>query len=195
MVASSWPLYLGLACFSATLLGLFGNSFPRGATALTVLSVAMLIDTGTGNIATVLLMGGKSRWNLVNAGTGLTVDVILDLILIPRYGATGAAIGWAVAIATINILATAEVHFLMGLKVLDRAIVHTAVVCLVCFGIPGLLLRLFAPGAVWTVAAWAVIGIIGYGAWWWSRRREPAVVTALDAFRGVVSRRPSVTHL
>jgi O-antigen/teichoic acid export membrane protein len=193
VVASSWPLYIGLACFSSTLLRLFGHSFPRGATALTVLSVAMLIDTGTGNIASVLLMGGKSKWNLVNAGTGLTVDVVVDLLLIPHYGATGAAIGWAASIATINTLATAEVHFLMRLKVVDRAIVKAAFAALVCFGIPGLLLRFLAHGA-WPLAAWAAIGSVTYGAWWWSRRRDPGVASVVQAFRGITARRTTGTR-
>lgn len=181
VVVSSWPLYLGLACFSPLVLRLFGHGFSHGATALTILSLAMLVDMATGNITTVLLMAGSSRWNLLNAGTGLTIDVIVDLLLIPHHGATGAAIGWATSIVTINVMACLEVHFLMGLQIFDRANIRAMAVALACFGLPGLVLTAVAGHSPWSLVVWAAVGGSTYAGWWWQRRNDPDVLAVLRA--------------
>lgn len=181
VVASSWPLYIGLACFAPLILRLFGHGFTHGATALTILSLAMLVDMATGNIATVLLMAGSSRWNLLNASTGLTIDVVVDLILIPHHGATGAAIGWATAIVTINVMACLEVHYLMGLQIFDRANIRAMAVALLCFGLPGVVIAALAGDSVWSLVAWVAIGGVSYLSWWWRRRNDPDVRFVLRA--------------
>ena len=89
---SSWPLYLLMGVFAPTVLGLFGPSYPQGATALSVLCAAMLVALAAGNVGSVLLMGGKSTWVLGDKILALTVNVAANLILIPRYGITGAAV-------------------------------------------------------------------------------------------------------
>jgi O-antigen/teichoic acid export membrane protein len=181
VVASSWPLYLGLACFSPVILRVFGGSFTSGATALTILSLAMLVDTATGNVGSVLLMAGSSRWNVTNACAGLAVDVGVDLWLIPDHGATGAAIGWAAAICVINLMACLEVHYLMHLQIFDRATIRTALVAALCFGLPGIVLGLADPGEIWPLVTWGAISVTAYVAWWWRRRNEPDVHLLLDA--------------
>jgi O-antigen/teichoic acid export membrane protein len=170
VVATSWPLYLGLACFSPAILRIFGPTFTAGATALTILSVAMLVDTATG-----------SRWNLINAGAALSVDVVLDLILIPAHGATGAAIGWSASIVLINVMACLEVHHLMRLRIFDRATARTAAAAAICFGVPGIVLGVTASHSLWVLAAWLVIGCATYLVWWWRRRHSPEVGVVLGA--------------
>ncbi|MGH2684981.1 MAG: MATE family efflux transporter, partial [Actinomycetota bacterium] len=91
----SWPLYLSLAVFSPLLLQIFGPEFVVAQTALMIASLAMLVSMGTGNVTVILLMGGKSWWNLLNVLGALTLNVLLNLYLIPRYGIAGAALAWA----------------------------------------------------------------------------------------------------
>ena len=76
---------LVFAVFGPLLLGVFGRGFDQGSTALAILSVAMLVNLGTGNVTVVLLMGGKSSWNLVNTAIALALNIGLNLVLIPRY--------------------------------------------------------------------------------------------------------------
>jgi O-antigen/teichoic acid export membrane protein len=118
---------------------------------------------------------------MINAGAGLAVDVVIDLLLIPDHGATGAAIGWAAAIGVINLLACLEVHFLMHLQIFDWATVRTAAAAAVCFGIPGLALGLAAPHRLWPVVVWLLVGGSAYLAWWWRRRDDDDVNLVLDA--------------
>ncbi|MER7459434.1 lipopolysaccharide biosynthesis protein [Micromonospora sp. NPDC126480] len=101
----SWPVYLLLAVFGPAFLELFGSGFTAGATAMTVLALAMLVNTGVGNVQSLLLMGGHSGLHLVATLAGLLVTVSLGLVLIPGHGATGAALAWAAGIVTENLVA------------------------------------------------------------------------------------------
>ena len=79
LIVVSWPLFLSLAVFGPVLLGVFGPGFDEGATALAILSMAMLVNLGTGNVTVVLLMGGKSSWNLLNTAVALVLNVGLNI--------------------------------------------------------------------------------------------------------------------
>jgi O-antigen/teichoic acid export membrane protein len=117
LVALSWPFYIALVLFAPTMLRLFGKQFAAGgAPALTILAVAELYDMGTGNVTLVLLMGGRSSWNLMNGGLSLGVNLALNFLLIPHLGLTGAALAWAASIFVENTAAVIEVRFLLRLS-------------------------------------------------------------------------------
>ncbi|MCO1598598.1 lipopolysaccharide biosynthesis protein [Micromonospora sp. RHAY321] len=122
----SWPVYLLLAVFGLAFLQLFGPEFTAGTTAMTVLALAMLINTGVGNVQSLLLMGGRSGLHLVAAVAGLLVTVSLGLWLIPEHGVTGAAVAWAVGIATENLTAFGCARTVVGQPLVDAALVRAA---------------------------------------------------------------------
>src|SRR5437879_9371244 len=94
LMVATWPLYLTFGLFAPTLLRIFGHGFEGGTGALEVLGFTMLAATAVGTVDMVLLMGGKSSWNLINTVIALTTNIALNFLLIPRYGGTGAAIAW-----------------------------------------------------------------------------------------------------
>jgi O-antigen/teichoic acid export membrane protein len=116
LMALSWPFYLVLALFPGTVLGLFGHAFGVGAVALALLCLTELFDMGTGNITLVLLMGGRSKWNLINIFLGLVTTVGLDWLLIPHYGVVGAAIGSGASTIVVNLAAVIQVAAFMKMK-------------------------------------------------------------------------------
>ena len=188
LVVVSWPVFLVFAVFGPLLLGVFGNGFGRGATALAILSVAMLVNLGTGNVTVVLLMGGKSSWNLVNTAIALALNVGLNLVLIPRYGIAGAAIAWAVSIIVDNVLALIEVWLFLGMRPFGRGYLPAAGTALVCVGGVGLVARaIFGADAIGFVVfvavalplyAWAV----------WRQREVLRLGDLIGAFRSDRSR-------
>ncbi len=95
LMLMAWPMYLGLAVFAPLLLRVFKPQYVSGASSLEILAVTMLVATGIGPVDMVLLMGGRSFWNLSNVIVALGVNVALSLILIPRIGIAGAALAWA----------------------------------------------------------------------------------------------------
>jgi O-antigen/teichoic acid export membrane protein len=141
LMLASWPLYAVFAIFPATVLNIFGPRYTAGASALTVLSLAMLVNLGTGNVTVVLLMGGRSTWSAINAGAALAVNISLNLLLVPRIGILGAAIAWAVSIVVDNVTAMVEIRWVMGLDPFGPGYWLAAGTTLACFGGPGLIAR------------------------------------------------------
>jgi O-antigen/teichoic acid export membrane protein len=179
LVLVAWPLYLGTAFLAPLVLRLFGAGYGSGATVTVLLSLTMLVATGCGSIDAVLTMAGRTSWNLVNVLLAVAVDVVLDLVLIPRMGIDGAAIGWAAAIVTNNLLPVAQVVRSLGLHPLGRGTVRAMALALSCFGVLPLVAWSVSGELGWIAAAFAV-GLVGY-AWGCGRSREVLHLTAMLA--------------
>jgi O-antigen/teichoic acid export membrane protein len=162
LVTAVWPLYLSFALFSPALLRVFGGEFRAGESVLVVLGLTMLVATGVGTVDVVLLMGGKSSWNLYNTIAGLTVQIVLNLLLIPPFGVTGAALAWAASILTNNLLPLAQVWKFMDLHPFGRGFRHIAPIALVCYGTVGLALRLVFGASIPAFIAFELIGGLLY---------------------------------
>ena len=105
----TWPLYLLVMTYAPVYLGLFGTAYRDGAPSSWCWPAAMLVATGCGMVDMVLSMAGRTAWNLVNVLVALASRSALDLLLIPRLGALGAAIGLAAAVVANNLLPLAQV--------------------------------------------------------------------------------------
>jgi O-antigen/teichoic acid export membrane protein len=172
LIALSWPMFLILAVFSPFVLSVFGEGFGIGSTALTILAVAMLVNLGTGNVTVVLLMGGKSSWNLLNTAVAVTTNVSLNLLLIPPFGMEGAAVAWAATIGVENVMAVAEVWRFLGMRPFGPGYAPVALAALVCVGGVALVARIVAgPDAVGFVLAVAVAAPLYVAVLWRLRER------------------------
>lgn len=110
----AWPFLAQLAVFGDVVLSWFGPGFVAGHAALVVLCVALAVQARAGAVQTVLLMAGRSRWQLLDKAGGLGLLVVLDLALVPVLGVTGAAIGWASVLVIDTAVVTAQVRRLVG---------------------------------------------------------------------------------
>jgi O-antigen/teichoic acid export membrane protein len=142
LIALSWPPAVAAAVYAPLVLRIFGRGFDAGQMALIVLSFATLFQMGTGNNKVVLLMGGKSSWNLGISAAALTVNVVLNLALIPHYGMSGAAVAWMIALIVDNGATTYAVHVLLRLRTVGPGYSLVAGAALGCYGIVGLISRL-----------------------------------------------------
>jgi hypothetical protein len=100
-----------------------------------VLAGATLIATGCGMVDVVLSMAGRTRWNLGNVSLALAAMVAIDLALIPRLGALGAAIGLATAVVVNNLLPLAQVGSALRLHPFGRGTLTAAALAAACFGL------------------------------------------------------------
>lgn len=103
-VATALPASLVLMMFPQTVLAtVFGAPFVEARPALIWLALGQLATSLSIPFQSVLTMGGREK----NYGTlnfaGLGLHVVLNLILIPRYGAMGAAVSTAVVCTAIGI--------------------------------------------------------------------------------------------
>lgn len=162
LMLASWPLYVVFAIFPSVALEIFGHRYAGGATALVVLSLAMLVNVGTGNVTVVLLMGGKSSWNVVNTLSALLVNVVLNLLLLPHIGIVGAAIAWAASIILDNVAAVVEVWWVLHLSPFGPGYVLVAIAAAGCFGVTGLLARLALGETLPAAAAAVAAGLAAY---------------------------------
>ena len=185
LMVATWPLYLVFAIFAPTLLRLFGDGFGGGADALQVLGLTMLVATAVGTVDMVLLMGGKSSWNLFNTVVALSSNIALNLLLIPRYGGTGAAIAWSSSIIFTNLLPLVQVWKFLGMHPFGRGFPKAALAAIASYGALGLVFRAALGSSVPVFVAYLAVAGLLYLAILW-RHREPL---QLDVLLGELKRK------
>lgn len=116
LTAMSWPFYLSLAFFGPVLLHFFGKGFESGAGILWVICPAAMLSMSAGGVQSVLLMSGKSRWQLLNKLSSLVVAVVLNFTLVPVWGLYGAVTAWSSALLIDTFLASYQVFRLVGIR-------------------------------------------------------------------------------
>jgi len=91
----------------------------------------------------------------------------LDLVLIPRYGITGAAIGWAVAIVVTNLMPMAQLASSIHLQPFGRGTVLAAALSTVAFGAVPLAIRAVLGGGLAGLAAGVAAGCVVFAIGLW----------------------------
>jgi O-antigen/teichoic acid export membrane protein len=134
LVLVAWPICLLVIHLAPFYLRFFGDGYTAGVTVVRVLAAAMLVATGCGMVDMVLAMAGRTSWNLANVLVALVVTIGLDLLLIPRHGALGAAVGLACAMVANNLLPLIQVGRAVGLHPFGRGTRAAALLSLACFG-------------------------------------------------------------
>ena len=76
---------------------LFGSAFASGGLAFKILMISMVVDYPGAIIANAIFTYGHQRSLIFTAALGGTANVLLDVLLIPRFGMTGSAIATLVA--------------------------------------------------------------------------------------------------
>jgi len=183
VVLSSWPLYLVMAAFAPTVLRIFGPSYPSGATAMTILCLAMLVNLAAGNVGTVLLMGGKSTWVLADKAASLAINVAANLLLVPHLGITGAAIAWAITIVLDSCLAFGQVRWGMRIGGRLTGIAAAGALAVACFGVLPLVVRLLVGSSLPALLASVLVGLAAFLPVAWHRRELFGITVLLEALR------------
>jgi O-antigen/teichoic acid export membrane protein len=179
LVLVTWPINLLVILFAPIYLGLFGAEYRAGAPVVVVLACAMLVATGCGMVDMVLAMAGRTSWNLANVLVALALTIGLDLLLIPRLGALGAALGLAGAMLANNLLPLLQVARHAKLHPFGAGTLTAAALAVVCFGLlPRLVTAALGAGPAGLSLALAVaVPAFCFGAWLLRER------LALTAFR------------
>ena len=151
---------LGLVLGGLPVLHLFGKDFQAGYLPLCVLAIGQMATATFGANGTLITMSGHPKVNLYNAifmGVG---NLGLNLYLVPRYGALGAACAAALSWTLVNVTRAVEIWFILKIGPWDRTILKPVLSFL--FGI-------LCGGAVYH---WvhplpgAVAGLLAYVAMW-----------------------------
>jgi O-antigen/teichoic acid export membrane protein len=185
LVALTWPLFLAMWIFASAVLGLFGSEFADATSVVAILAGSALIGSGFGPVDVLLVMAGRSMWSFWNSATALTINVVLNLVLIPSMGLNGAALAWAVSRIAANVLPLVQVRSILGFHPFGKGWWAAAVASLATFGLGGVILHtvlgpgIGAFGIYVAIAAAAYAGLV----WRWRSRLDVA------AFRAIVGGR------
>ena len=98
------PALIVIFLFPEWLMGLFGEDFGTGVSALLVITAGQMVNVITGAVGFLLIATGNER----SYFTGNMLAAGLCVTLIPEYGAYGAALSFAVPLALVNLM---RVHF------------------------------------------------------------------------------------
>jgi O-antigen/teichoic acid export membrane protein len=110
-LATALPVSIVLSIFSPQVIWIvFGDDFAPSAAPLTLLALSQAASALTIPLAGLLIATGRgARYGLINF-VALVVNVALNFILIPQYGAVGAAMASMIAVATMFIWQTATIY-------------------------------------------------------------------------------------
>lgn len=191
LVLLTWPLYMLAIVFGPEVLSVFGHSYKAGADVMLILGITMLLATACGQVDMVLITTGRSSWSLINGLLAVGVNVGLDLVLIPRYGITGAAIAWAIAIMVTNLMPMAQLAASIHLQPFGRGTVlacglSTVSFCAIPFGIRAVL------GGGWASLAAAVAAasvVQAAGLWKFRNVLRLSAMPGVSAIQGRLRRR------
>ena len=179
----TWPQYLALAIFSGAFLGIFGSGFADGSTTVVILAVSAMIGGAAGPVDMVLLMAGKSLWSFWNTALSLVINVVLNLVLIPRIGITGAAIAWATSRVVGNVLPLAQLRSALHLHPFGPRWNLAAWLSLAMFGLGGLAARAIFGDGLETALVYLVVASVAYGLMLFRWRDRLDLRTAVAGFR------------
>ncbi len=158
----SIPIFVTLALIPGPLLGLFGETYTSGATALAILAIGQLVNTAAGPLGQVINMSGRPYITMVNNALVAAINLGACLILIPRYGMTGAAISFAGSLTLVNVIKLVQVRVLFGMYPFRADTLRTLLAAAVAAGLaaPVAFLMTWPNALSEVVAATAIIFVV-----------------------------------
>jgi O-antigen/teichoic acid export membrane protein len=117
----SFPVFAITFCFARPLtVFLYGAQYAESGVILAILALAYYFNVALGFNGLTLKVLGSVRYIVVISVIAAVANLLINLFLIPRYGALGAAIGMGGTMILHNILKQAGLRMATGLSPFDR---------------------------------------------------------------------------
>jgi O-antigen/teichoic acid export membrane protein len=144
------PGFLFIILGSTEIMSMFGREFTKeGNTVMVVLAVGCLVNSLTGGTGMTLMMCGRQHIQLYAAVGCVALNIFLNMLLIPNFGAIGAAIATSISMCAVNM---AKLFFLWKLLNLHPFSIRT--------------LGILAAGLGLLCLVWIMNGLIeAFGSW------------------------------
>ena len=158
IVISTIPLALSIGVFARPLMEVFGAGFQSGAAVLAIGAIGQLINCGVGSVGFLLLMSGHQIEMIKIQAVNAALMIGLSLLLVPRFGMTGAALASAITVASTNLWSVAAVRRTLNLFPYDAGYLKLVLPTLLCGAVLAGLRRGFAtPHSSWRIAGLGLI--------------------------------------
>lgn len=116
----SFPLFVVTFCMAEPVTSiLYGTRYENSYRYLQLLALAYYFNTALGLNGLTLQVMGKIRYVVIINITALMINVVLNLLLIPVYGALGAAVSTAASMVIHNVLKQAGLRLASGVNIFD----------------------------------------------------------------------------
>ena len=149
-----------------------------------LLGIVTMVAVSAGMLQSILLMGGRSTWQVYNKSVALALSVAGNLLLVPHLGITGAAVTWALVVATDTAIAAWLVHWRMGVHLAPHRLVRAALVPVLVFGLGGWVLRLLLGTSALDLLVWLLVLAPIYAAILWVLRDRLDLVSSWQVASG-----------
>lgn len=143
--STSMQLFVGgivfalLASLALPMLRVVGEAYVKGHLAILFLAAGQLVNIGTGFCGTIIAYSKRYKFDLVCQAILVVLTVVNNILLTPRLGITGAALGTAISLAVYNIVKLVFVRVKFGMMPYDRQTLKViSAVAIVGLGLYGL---------------------------------------------------------
>jgi O-antigen/teichoic acid export membrane protein len=150
VVAGTIPILLLLAIVPGPVLLLFGGRFDQGTTALRILLIGQAVNVAVGSVGFILIMVGRTGWDLAVYAASFVLDIALAFVLAPRFGAEGAAVAQAATLALSNAVRLYLVWRFVHIQPFDRHYARLAIPA-VAAALVMIVLQVALPDVAWPV--------------------------------------------
>lgn len=125
----TFPLFVAFVVFPVDIMQIFfGADYAPAATVLPILAVGFFISTAVGRDRETLSALGETRAILAANAAGFTLNVILNIVLIPRFGFVGAGVTSAFSFFVVHAVVLAYLNRQYGITPFSRRSIRTIVV-------------------------------------------------------------------
>jgi O-antigen/teichoic acid export membrane protein len=124
-----FPFFLILFLFADTIVTfLFGQEYLFSANALRILSLGYMIHNLAGQNTSTLIGIGENQFIMYSSLVVATVNIVLNIILIPLMGIEGAAIATAIALFSTNIIKCLKIYSKIGASPMSRNLIIPSII-------------------------------------------------------------------
>ena len=109
-------IVLSLVMLGPIVLAVFGAEFSASYLPMTILAAGQLLNVASGPAGTLLSMSRQERFVGIGMAVSLVCNILLNYLLIPRYGSSGAATATAVSVGIWNILMVVFAKRVLGIN-------------------------------------------------------------------------------
>jgi O-antigen/teichoic acid export membrane protein len=108
------PVLALFVLFPDQVMRIYSSEFAQGGTVLAILAVGQFVNVATGSVQGLLMMCGHEAWMMRTTAISAGGVLILNALLIPRWGGAGAAVATSTAWIVQNLMVLVVVRIKIG---------------------------------------------------------------------------------
>jgi O-antigen/teichoic acid export membrane protein len=164
LCAATLPLVMVFVFFPDVVLTfLFGPKYTSAGTALQILAFGFFINNLLGPNGATLTAMGKIRLLMYATFASACINVILNALLIPKYGVNGSALATITALVSINIIRSIKLYSLSKIHSLEKNILKPIILSGILVVTTYFIAKIFLTITFWILPLLFIIFIVLYG--------------------------------